>query len=179
MQQYQFDKIFSQMEKEFGKIKTGKEDEHTMLFFPMESNVLKIHRKNPASNSRRLREAIALVLFDIKFRYTGVEETLEKFRSEDNRKLEQALLMAFDPFTNEEIYAVIKDDMKMDLGNLSMLHDYYAEPVICLLRIKESIDTWEKQMGANGYFDFIENHMGYQVTGDNMNFSICTGKTFL
>jgi len=65
------------------------------------------------------------------------------------------------------------------LGNLSMLHDYYAEPVICLLRIKESIDTWEKQMGANGYFDFIENHMGYQVTGDNMNFSICSGKTFL
>ena len=179
MQQYQFDKIFSQMEKEFGKIKTGKEEEYTMLFFPMESNVLKIHRKNPASNSRRLREAIALVLFDIKFRYTGVEEALEKFRSEDNRKLEQALLMAFDPFTNEEIYAVIKDDMKVDLGNLSMLHDYYAEPVICLLRIKESIDTWEKQMGANGYFDFIENHMGYQVTGDNMNFSICTGKTFL
>lgn len=88
MQRYQFEKIYSQMEKEFGKMKAGQEDGHAMLLFPMESNVLKNHRKHPASNSRRLREAIALVLFDIKSRYTGEEETtLEKFRSEDTTLL--------------------------------------------------------------------------------------------
>lgn len=36
------------------------------------------------------------------------------------------------------------------------LQAYYAEPVICLLRIKESIDTWIKRNGSDGYFDFIE-----------------------
>ena len=179
MQLYQFEKIYSQMEKEFGKMKDGQEDGHAMLLFPMESNALKIHRKHPASNSRRLREAIALVLFDIKSRYTGEEQTLEEFRSEDNGKLEQALLMAFDPFTNEEVYAVFKEEMKMDLENPQVLRDYYAEPIICLLRIKKSIDSWEKKMGANGYFDFIENYMGNNITGDDMKFSILASKTVL
>ena len=34
--------------------------------------------------------------------------------------------------------------------------EYYRFPVMCLLRIKESIDTWEKHSGSDGYFDFIE-----------------------
>ena len=38
MQQYQFEKIYSQMEKEFGKIAKGDEDFHTMNIFPIESN---------------------------------------------------------------------------------------------------------------------------------------------
>lgn len=56
MQQYQFEKIFSQMEKEFGKIKSGHENDHVTMMMSLESNVLKIHRKYPASNSRRLIE---------------------------------------------------------------------------------------------------------------------------
>lgn len=71
MQQYQFEKIYSQMEKEYGKIAKGDEDFHTINIFAMESNLLKVHRKFPSSNSRRLLEAIALVLFDIKSRCTG------------------------------------------------------------------------------------------------------------
>ena len=66
MQQYQFEKIYSQMEKEFGKIDKGEEEFHTMMFFTIESNLLKIHRQYPTSNSRRLKEAIALALFDIR-----------------------------------------------------------------------------------------------------------------
>ena len=42
-----------------------------MLLFPMEGNALKTHRQFPASDSRQLRDAIALVLFDIKERCTG------------------------------------------------------------------------------------------------------------
>ena len=41
-----------------------------------------------------------------------------------------------------------------------------------LLRIKESIDTWEKHSGSDGYFDFIEGCMGREITGNDMNFSI-------
>lgn len=75
MQLYQLEKIYSQMEKEFGKIRKGEEKVYSMLLFPMEENVLKIHRRFPSSNSRRLREAIALVLFGIKEKYTG-EKTI-------------------------------------------------------------------------------------------------------
>lgn len=33
MQLYEFERIYSQMEKEFGKIKKGEEDIYSMLFF--------------------------------------------------------------------------------------------------------------------------------------------------
>ena len=65
MQLYQFERIYSQMEKEFGKIQKGEEGVYSMLLLPLEGNALKVRRKAPLSNSRRLREAIALVLFDI------------------------------------------------------------------------------------------------------------------
>ncbi|PXX56872.1 hypothetical protein DFR60_101176 [Hungatella effluvii] len=79
MQLYQFERIYSQMEKEFGKIQKGEEDAYSMLLLPLEGNVLKIHRKFPLSNSRRLREAIALVLFEIKGNCTGEVIDTEKF----------------------------------------------------------------------------------------------------
>lgn len=174
MQLYQFEKIYSQMEKEFGKIQKGKEELYSMLLFPLEGNALKIHRAAPSSNSRRLREAIALALFDIKGRYTGEEIDAGKFRNEDNEKLEKALLMAFDPYTNEEVMELLKTQNKVDELPQDMLKDYYKLPVMCLLRIKDSIDTWEKQSGANGYFEFIESYMGSQIKGTEMDYSIMT-----
>ena len=55
---------------------------------------------------------------------------------------------------------------------------YYKFPVMCLLRSKEYIDTWEKHSGSNGYFDFIEGYMGREITGNDMNFSIMSSGIF-
>ena len=123
MQQYQFEKIYSQMEKEFGTIERGDEDLHTMMFYPLESNLLKTHRQYPSSNSRRLREAIGLVFYDIKSRYTGEQYDLDNIRDKDNARLEFALLMAFDPFTNEELRATLTSELHMDLTDKSLLYD--------------------------------------------------------
>ena len=172
MQQYQFDKIFSQMAKEFGKIPKGEEDFHTIMIHSIESNLLKTYRKYPSSNSRRLQEAIALVLFDIKSKCTGEEFALDNFRNEDNERLEYAILMAFDPFTNEELRAQIPKEWNLDLSDQKILHDLYEEPVICLLRIKESVDIWGKKMGSNGYFEFAESYMGPLITGDEMIYTL-------
>lgn len=174
MQLYQFEKIYNEMQKEFGRIKSGEEESHTMMFFPMEGNALKIHRKYPSSNSRRLREAIALALFKIKGYCTATSYDTDKFRDENNERLEHALLMAFDPFTNPEIKEFIESENKLniDLKNPTDLHNYYKEPVMCLLRIKESIDTWEKRNGSDGYFDFIEGYMGHEIKGDELKYSI-------
>ncbi len=117
-----------------------------------------------------MREAIALVLFDIKSRLSEELYDAGKFRNEDNAKVEKALLMAFDPFTNEELREAVAGSLDgMDL------HDYYTIPVRCLLRIKESIDKWEKHAGDNGYFDFIQKQMGNMVQGDEMHFSVMAG----
>lgn len=172
MELYQFEKIYSQMEKEFGKIRKGEEEQYAMLLFPLEGNALKVHRAHPVSNSRRLREAIALVLFDIKEKYTGEQQDVSKFRNEDNARLEKALLMAFDPFSNEEVANLLKQQTQTDKLTPEMLKRYYKEPIMCLLRIKDSIDTWEKKSGSDGYFVFIENYMGSGIKGTEMNFTI-------
>ena len=167
MQLYQFERIYSQMEKEFGKMRKGEEEEYAMILFPLESNVLKIHRADSNANSRRLKEAIALVLFDIKSRCTKETYDVEKFRNEENGKLEKALKIAFDPFTNENVAQVT--GLQMDEAQL---REYYKVPVMCLLRIKDSIDTWEKRLGDDGYFLFVEQYMGAQVNGEEMDFTI-------
>lgn len=172
MQLYQFEKIYSQMEKEFGKIRKGDEETYSMLLLPMESNALKIHRKFPTSNSRRMKEAIALVLFDIKSRCTGESFDTGNFRNEDNERLETALLMAFDPYTNSEIKELLISRGRQHELDLKKMQQYYKIPVMCLLRIKASIDTWEKNAGTNGYFDFIEGYMGTSITGDEMKYSV-------
>lgn len=172
MQLYQFERIYSQMEKEFGKMRKGEEDAYAMLLLPLEGNALKAHREFPSSNSRRLREAIALVLFDIKERCTGEKADTGKFRNEDNEKLEKALLMAFDPYTNAEVMELLKQQEKTEELLREILKNYYKLPVMCLLRVKDSIDTWEKRFGANGYFEFIESYMGSQIKGSEMNFTL-------
>lgn len=160
------------MEREFGKIRKGEEETYAMLLLPMEGNVLKIHREFPESNSRRLREAIALALFDIKGNYSREEYDTDNFRNKENGRLEKALLMAFDPYTNNEIMELLKEQFQMDMLSQEQVKEYYKFPVMCLLRIKESIDTWEKRSGSDGYFDFIEGYMGKEIKGNDMNFSI-------
>ena len=172
MQLYQFERIYSQMEKEFGKLRKGEEEVYSMLLLPLEGNALKVHREFPSSNSRRLREAIALALFDIKERCTGEKADTVKFRNEDNEKLEKALLMAFDPYTNAKVMELLNQQTEAEELTQEMLKSYYKLPVMCLLRIKDSIDTWEKQSGADGYFDFIEDYMGSQIQGTEMNFTL-------
>lgn len=140
---------------------------------------MKVQRQYPASNSRRLSEAIRLVLFDIKERYTGEIIDIAKFRNEDNALLEQALLMALDPFTNQELKEALQSQSTLDLTDLKQLHDYYQEPVQCLLKIKDSLDLWTRELGSNGYFDFIENQMGFQVDGNEMNYAIAIPNEYL
>lgn len=171
MQLYQFERIYSQMEKEFGKIRKGDEESYMLVLLALEGNVLRVHRMYPDSDSRRLKEAIALVLFDIRNRYSEEKYDAGNFRNEQNERLEKALLMAFDPLSNKEIEEVLREEAATDVAQLN-LYEYYKIPVMCLLRIKESVDTWEKRMGVNGYFLFTEQCIGEQVEGNEMKFAI-------
>lgn len=177
--QYQYDKICDQMKNEFGSVKKGEEERFAMLLFTMESNLLKTYRLHASSNSRRLSEAIPLTLFQIKSYLTGNDYNLDKFQSTDNERLVHALLMAFDPFTNEEIEDVLNQMQEIDLTDKSHLHLYFQVSIRCMLRIKESVDTWEKRMGSNGYFIFAEDFIGSKIhQDDEMKYTICLSEHY-
>lgn len=171
MQKAQFVRIYTQMARNFGTIRKGGEETYAPLLFPMETNALKVHRQFPESNSRRLSEAIALVLYDIQERCGGRAVDVSKFRNEANERLEQALLMAFDPYANEEVMEALGQAFKGGEPTPAELRDYYKIPVMCLLRIKDSIDVWEKRQGSNGYFNYLESQIGRVVRGTDMKFT--------
>lgn len=173
MKLFEFEKIARKMEKQFGKISKGDEESHVMVLFPMEGNLLKINRKYPASNSRRLREAIFITLHQIDSYLTGEKADTGSFENEDNIRLKDALMYVFDPFSNEEVKAILTEKSELDLEDREQLESYYRESVQCILRILDSVDHWEKRSGSNGYFQFMENWLGEKVPWDDkLNYAI-------
>ena len=174
MNRYTFEKIVKRMADQFGTIQRGDEEPYNPLFFVIENNALKVHRKNPKANSRSFREALLLALNLINLRLTDRQEDLSSFETPENKELLHALLYAFDPYTNEELADLVKKDAaihagadKIDDYPADYLQLYYAIPVRCMIRLVESIDTWEKMLGSNGYFKSIENTIGKQVKKDD------------
>lgn len=173
MDQRQFEQIARDMERRYGKIKKGTEEEHAMIMFPMESNLLKVNRKHPASNSRRLKEAIYLAFHKVNGYITGVQQDTGQFEDEENTRLLDAILMSFDPFTNDEIRGILTSQRIVDIESTEELAEYFREPVICLLRIRDSVEHWEKRKGSDGYFVFLEEWLGNKVDRDEkMNYSL-------
>ena len=173
MKLFEFEKIARTMEKKFGKIAKGDEESHAMVLFPMEENLLKLNRKYPASNSRRLREAIFITLHQIDSYLTGKKADTGNFENEDNIRLKNALLYVFDPFSNEEVKDILTEKSELDLEDSEQMESYFQEPIQCILRILDSVDHWEKRSGSNGYFEFIESWIGEKVPRDDkLNFAI-------
>ena len=111
---YNFDRISSRMSQKFGTIKKGDEEDHALLLFPMESNMLKLHRENEKRDSRRAIEAIHICLLAIDGYLTDTEYDLGTLLSEENEALAKGLLMSFDPFTNEEVREVLGENYDLD-----------------------------------------------------------------
>lgn len=63
----------------------------------------------------------------------------------------------------------VKKEGMVELDDKNQLRELYKEPVICMLRIKESVDGWGKRLGADGYFTFTEDFMGNSVPRDQIH----------
>lgn len=50
------------------------------------------------------------------------------FRNKENERLEKALLMAFDPYTNKEIMELLKGQAQVDMLSLEQVKEYYKFP---------------------------------------------------
>ncbi len=172
--QYMFDRISSRMAKEFGTIKTGHEEEYAFMLYPMEGNLLKLHRMDPLRNGRRAIEAIRMCLLKVDGYINGIEYEFDNFINDENKGFLEGLLASFDPFTNEMIHNTVKEIR--DLKSSDELKIYFELPVKCLLRVEKSVELWTKNLGVNGYFMFIEKQIGQQVKHDEkMNFTIFVG----
>ncbi len=167
---YKLNRISSLIAKEFGTIPKGEEDEepYWQILFSIESNILRVHRKNNLFVGSRTIEAIKISLLILDGYIKGIEYDYSRFANEANQAFMQAILMSFDPFTNPEIKRKLKKDRYMP-----NVKEYFTLPIKCLLRIEKSIKLWSEDFGGNGYFQIIEETMGKGVKDNNkINFSI-------
>ena len=173
MNQYQFEQVSRRMAQRYGKIRKGDENDYMPTLFGMESNLLNVHRRYPSSNSLRLLEAIPLALHTVEGYLTGKRADVSAFESEDNLRLKNALLMAMDPFTNPEMMESVRENTTFDLSDPADLAEFFRDSVRCVLRIEESVKLWQKKMGSNGYFLFLEESTGPDIKPeDNMHFAV-------
>ena len=154
---YTFEKIASNMSKEFGKIKVGDEEEYSEFMFAIESNLIKTNRKAGLNNSRRALEALRISLFTINGYLNGWEYDFGEYLNTENQDFVKAVLMAVDPFTNEKLYKLVEQEY--DLNSQEDLYDYFAAPIKSIVKVEDSVQYWTEKNGANGYFEFMERHL--------------------
>ena len=166
-----FERISSNMAKEYGTIKKGTEESYGFCLYPIERNLLKINRKHKINNGRRAIEAIKLSLFIIGGYINGTEYNLGGFIDDENKAYLDGVLMGVDPFSNVELNGILSEIY--DLKSTDDLRKYFSLPIKCLLRIEQSMQLWTKNGGVTGYFDFLENTLGHTVSNDDkMDFII-------
>ncbi|MFA7231746.1 MAG: hypothetical protein WC071_10795 [Victivallaceae bacterium] len=151
--QYRLEKIAAEMANKFGKIK-GQEEAYSLLLACMEGNMLKTRRINHKCVSRRAMEAVNMALMTVNGYLNGIAYDFGDYMNEENRQLYLALMKSFDPQHNDEIPRPPAWSLNPD--NIDNITAFYAAPVKCLVRIKESVEFWMKKMGNDGYFVFIE-----------------------
>jgi hypothetical protein len=162
---YNFEKISSRMAKEFGVIEKYLEGRYAQILLPIESNLLRASRKNGINSGKKVVEAVHICLFAVDGYVNQMEYDLDPYISDANKPFLTALLMSFDPFTNE--YLKPRAEEECDLHSKEGLRDYFEAPVKCLLRIEKTIAVWTKERGEAGYFEFLENRIGKRVTNNN------------
>lgn len=172
VKQYDLDRIPSRMKKNFGSIPKGQEENYSFILSAMEGNMLKLHRQDPDRSGRQALIAIQMALLTVDGYIRQIEYDFSNHVEPENQALLHGLLMSFDPFTNEEIQEIVmKEDDTFDTRK------YFEIPIKCLIKIEDSIKLWTKERGSQGYFTFIENHMGPMVERDDeMNFTILSEK---
>ena len=172
---YKFGKKTSDMGKTFGTIKKGDEERYSFILFPMESNLLKTSRIKQINNGRRAIDAVCACLFIIDGYLNKIEYDLDQHLTDDVALFVEGLLMAFDPFVNKEILSIVNSSGMVDISSAESLYEYFKTPIKCLLRIEKSIELWTKELGASGYFTFLEKTLGNMVEkNEKMDFAIIT-----
>lgn len=178
MNSYQFERIVSHMAKKYGKIKKGDENLYNFILIPIEGNIWKRHRQHPQLSAVRLKEGLLLAIHTINGYIIGQKADTEAFETEDNLIFRDAVLAAVDPFSNEEIYSLLTEKGEFHENDKAYLEQFYQEPIMCIIRILESVDFWSKINAGNGYFDSLEEYLGKDTEDDNkMNYAFKVGST--
>ncbi len=160
----QFRNIARRMERTYGTISKEDQEKYMQLLMSLEGNMFFAHQEVHAS-SVDAQYAVLMALYYIRDRMEGTETDLERFETHKNLALKHALLLSFDPFTSEEIAPVLEKAGYENWKDAEFLKTYYPPYIRALLKLYSSIELWNRELGSNGYFQFLTASMGKNFGG--------------
>ena len=144
---YDMKRVLTRVEKEYGKIERGTEEDYNPQLDYIEHAIYEIRMENRISDYE-LQDAISVIIYDLKGYVDNKTYDYSAIVSEEAIKFAKELEKLFNPFINKDIK--INKLARNDLKGLFTL------PIICLNRIYDSIDFWRNRYGKNGYFRMLE-----------------------
>jgi len=160
---YDMKRVISRVDKEFGKIKRGTEEEYNPQLDYIEHKIYEVYRKIPISDYE-LQDAILAVIYDLKGYIDNKKYDYTQILDDKIIKFAKELQSLFNPFVNDEIK--INEIAKNDLKGLFTL------PIICLTRIYDSIDFWRNLYGMDGYYRMLEEMVMPRIMVGNFPYAL-------
>lgn len=154
--EYEFDaqeerKNLRNIQRQYGKLKSDVE-EHEDELFVIESHLLvlyELYRIN-ALEAKKIIHIVINRLLDLKNHYTS---DYTDYAHEDILSLADGLEKICNPYMNPQLYDYLSQ--YVDLKDETQFDYIFKNVFLCLSRILVSIDKFEKELGKNGYFHFI------------------------
>ena len=139
--------IISRAKKEFGFIPRGEEELYNPQLDYLEHFIYDIYKEISISDNE-LQEVIALIIYDVKGLIENKIYDYENIVNSNQITFAKRLQMLFNPILNK--------DIKINKNAKNNLKEIFILPIMCLLRIYDSIDFWRNRYGKNGYYRMLE-----------------------
>lgn len=152
LKNYDMTRVISRAKKEFGTIIRGTEEEYNPGLGYLEHAIYEIYTENPITDTE-LKEVIEMIIYDLKGKIDNIEYDYKNIRKVNQIEFAKDLEQLFNPFINENIKKNLK---QINLDNSDDLRKLFTFPIMCLLRIYDSIDFWNNHKGKNGYYRMLE-----------------------
>ena len=150
LEEHNMSRVISRAKKDYGFIERGSEDFYNPQLDYLEHWIYEIYEEIPI-NDRELKEVIEMIIYDIKSIVEDKSYDYKDIRSYEQCRFAYNLEYIFNPFVNSNI--------KLNEDGKENIKDVFTLPVMCLLRIYDSIEFWNKRYGKNGYYKMLEEYV--------------------
>lgn len=154
--EYSFDKSderrnLRNIKRRFGELKSNVgplEDELMVL----EAHFLVLHKQYKV-NSHELKKIIHVVMNQILNQEDHDTSEYSDYAHEDLLCLADGVEQICNPYANIELKKYLEQYIQVNDDNYGKI---FKNVLLCLVKTIQSIDMWEKELGKDGYFRFIE-----------------------
>lgn len=169
---YHLEKNISRVKKECGYIIENKEDDYYFELNTIETTLYSYYLVYEISSKDAKK--IIMQLINILYGYIH-QQNIDFFTDEDKKIyiMTKFLEEKCNPYLNDNIKEIIKDQIEIKHEND---FEIFKPMLKCLERIYRSIIFWDKRLGTNGYFEFLESVE--DSLGNSYSYSAYTETTF-